>query len=125
METLKYNETINYISEIPNNTLKEKIEAVYKLREEQIKVDEKKEQFSEKEKEIRLEMEISERKAKLLLSFFEKESVATIIGAVLLIIMVIAQLVAMFTGIKSTDILNNSFLLILGYFFGQSLKSQK
>ena len=100
LETLKYDEAIKEINKIPNKSLKEQIEYVHLLREEQLQVDKKKDEFDNKEKELKLSMEISERKAKLLLSFIQKESVATIIGALLLIIMVTAQLIAMFSEIK-------------------------
>ncbi len=64
---------------------------------------------------------IFERRSKVWQSFLERESVATIVGGSLLIIITLFLIVAMFVHIVSSDILNNSFLVILGYFFGQSV----
>ena len=47
-----------------------------------------------------------------------RESVATIIGALLLILFVIAYLIAMFPGVETTQIVDSAFLLVRGYFFG-------
>jgi len=74
-----------------------------------------------REKKARLDMEFSERRAKILMAFLERESVATIVGAALLIVLTLAQLLAMFLQLQTTDIINNSLLLILGYFFGQAV----
>lgn len=73
------------------------------------------------EKIARLEMEMKERRARIWQAFLEKESVATIIGSFLLIVLTICMIIAMFTSVQSTEILNNAFLLILGYFFGQTV----
>jgi Fe2+ transport system protein B len=71
---------------------------------------------------IRLSMEIerSRNTANLLNKLLEKEVVATLIGAVLLLMLIIIFAKAMISGIPTSDILNNAFLLILGYFFGQT-----
>lgn len=69
----------------------------------------------------RLRMELFERRSKVWLSFLERESVATIVGAFLLTIITFTHIVAIFTKVPTSDILNNSFLVILGYFFGQSV----
>ena len=65
-------------------------------------------------------IELLERRSKVWLSFLERESAATIIGSVLIIIITVAQIIAVFHSIPPSDILNNAFLLILGYFFGQT-----
>jgi hypothetical protein len=80
-----------------------------------------KENADVQEKIARYNMEIYERRAKVMQSFLEKESVATIVGSFLLVMITIAQLVAMFRHIAPTPIINDSFLLILGYFFGQTV----
>lgn len=54
-------------------------------------------------------------------SILEKESVSTIVGAFLLIIITFCQIIASFTHITTTQILDNGFLVILGYFFGQTV----
>lgn len=58
-------------------------------------------------------------------SYLEKESVATIIGALLLIIITLSELICVFWNIKPSDIVNNAFLLILGYFFGQTISKKE
>ena len=68
----------------------------------------------------KLRAEIFERRLKAWTNFFAKESVATYIGAFLLIVVMLVQIIAMFTGDKyKSEIINNAFLLLLGYFFGQ------
>jgi hypothetical protein len=68
----------------------------------------------------RLRVELSERRSQMWRGFLERESVATIIGAFLLVVLTFALLVAMFTKHAQLEVLANSYLLILGYFFGQS-----
>jgi hypothetical protein len=65
---------------------------------------------------------ILEKQSKIWLSFLERESVATVVGALLLIIIPLTQIVIMLLGRQVPDILSNSFLVLLGYFFGQSTK---
>lgn len=83
-----------------------------------------KQQMQEKndaqERFLRLQIELSERKAKIWQSFLERESVATFVGAFLLLIIVLFFIIGMFKNVPSTDILNNVLLVILGYFFGQA-----
>ena len=50
-----------------------------------------------------------------------RESIAAIVGGALLISFAITAIVAMFTGTEITDVVQNSFLLILGYFFGAAV----
>jgi hypothetical protein len=54
-------------------------------------------------------------------SLLHKESVSTIVGAFLLVIIVIAEIIASFTHTATTQILDNGFLVLLGYFFGQTV----
>jgi len=68
-----------------------------------------------------MEQEIAERTAKTWQSYFRRELMATIVGSLLLLILAIAQLIAMFKNIQTTEIINNAFLIILGYFFGQTV----
>ena len=67
------------------------------------------------------EREAFKEKWEIWRSFLEKESVSTIIGAFLLIIITLAQIIASFTHITTSQILDNGFLVILGYFFGQTV----
>lgn len=78
----------------------------------------------EKQAEIELaktekNAEINERRYRIIKSFLERESVATIIGALLLFILTIVLVVAAFRHTALPEIINNAFLLILGYFFGR------
>jgi hypothetical protein len=70
---------------------------------------------------LSVKTELFERRSKVLQSFLERESVATIIGGILLLIFGVAYVFAMFLHIVPLDIMNNSFLVILGYFFGQTV----
>jgi len=79
------------------------------------------EQLNAQEKMRRLEQEMAERKAKTWQSYFRRELMATIVGSVLLLILAATQLIAMFQKLQTTEIVNNAFLIILGYFFGQTV----
>jgi hypothetical protein len=93
------------------------------LQQEAKEVEQARQQQSAKTKEEldRIAVEVLERRSKVWRSFLERESVATIIGSLLLVIITIAMLVAMFAQLPTSDIVNNAFLLILGYFFGQTI----
>ncbi len=62
------------------------------------------------------EMRIKQRESisRTWLSFLEKESMASILGGFLLLSILVAQLVSLFKNLEVPDILNNSFLVILG-----------
>lgn len=79
------------------------------------------EQTNAQETLRRLDQEISERRARTWQSFFRRELIATLVGSLLLLILVGAQIVSMFARIQTTEIVNNAFLIILGYFFGQTI----
>jgi hypothetical protein len=80
---------------------------------------------SKRAAEVKLiEVEALERRWKVRQEFLARESVATIIGALLLVILTITQVVAMFSNTTATEIVNNSFLIILGYFFGQTVSRE-
>lgn len=76
-----------------------------------------------KEQTDRDKLALLERRHKIWLSFLGKESVATIIGALLLLLIAVVQIVLIFAGLQPSETLNNSFLLLLGYFFGQSVQA--
>ncbi|KAA2223097.1 hypothetical protein [Chryseobacterium sediminis] len=59
-------------------------------------------------------------KSDIILKFLDRESIASIIGSVLLLFMGICLLVMMFLGREPIKIVESAFLLILGYFFGHS-----
>jgi hypothetical protein len=68
-----------------------------------------------------LRAELFERRLKAWTSFFARESMATYVGAFLLIVLAAVQVVAMFSATEhKSEIISNAFLLLLGYFFGQN-----
>ncbi|HEY9699365.1 MAG TPA: hypothetical protein V6D10_19055 [Trichocoleus sp.] len=68
----------------------------------------------------RLKMELFERRSKVWFTLLERESAATLLGGFLLLIILVAHITAIFSKFSMPEILNNAFLIILGYFFGQS-----
>jgi hypothetical protein len=73
-----------------------------------------------KDQQARLARERRESKAAIALSFLQRESVASTVGAILLLGLGITLVVGMFKHVAAPDAITNAFLLILGYFFGQS-----
>jgi hypothetical protein len=78
------------------------------------------ETFLERRRAMLLEVEFKERTSAMRRSWFERESVASIVGALLLLSLGTAVIIAMFTHTPASQIVTSSFLLILGYFFGQA-----
>jgi uncharacterized membrane protein len=72
------------------------------------------------ERQQRLKIEIRERRSAIYRSFLERESVASVVGAMLLLALATTLIVAMFTHAATSEVITNAFLLILGYFFGQA-----
>ncbi|GHO65730.1 hypothetical protein KSC_046220 [Ktedonobacter sp. SOSP1-52] len=102
--------------------LRSKVETLNK----QIKENEEHQKDRQFEMELQLTRrqrmaEIREIELKPWKTFVERESVSTILGALLLLIIVISLIAAMFNHVTSPEILNNAFLVILGYFFGQTV----
>jgi len=71
------------------------------------------------------DIEIRERKWQMRRSLLEREPVAIVIGAVLLIVLTLVLALAMFTKVAVPEILSSAFLLILGFFFGQTTASTR
>jgi hypothetical protein len=92
------------------------------LREQSKEVDQKQTQEAIRtQTELeRLKMELFERKSKVWFSLLERESAATLLGGFLLLVIAVAHVTAVFSKFSIPEILNNAFLIILGYFFGQS-----
>lgn len=84
--------------------------------------EQKKMEYQQQIEGVRLSMKVEHSRS--IVNFanqlIQKEVVATLIGAFLLVMLIIIFGRAMTSGIPTTDILNNAFLLILGYFFGQT-----
>ncbi|MFD9128346.1 hypothetical protein [Kitasatospora sp. NPDC059571] len=74
--------------------------------------------------QMRLNVELKERRSKIYKSLLERDTVAGAIGPVLLFMLAGSLVVAMFTHTPFSSAVSDSFLLILGYFFGQTT-SQK
>ncbi|WP_116203338.1 hypothetical protein [Amycolatopsis circi] len=53
-------------------------------------------------------------------NFLAKESVATYVGAAILLVICLFVGAATFAGVEINQVLSSAFLLVLGYFFGQS-----
>jgi hypothetical protein len=82
------------------------------------------EEQSRQQAAFEIEIRRFKERSRVYRSFLERESVATIVGALLLLILGATHIIAMFTGTATSDILNNSFLIILGYFFGQTVSKR-
>ncbi|WP_280428814.1 hypothetical protein [Nocardia brasiliensis] len=65
-------------------------------------------------------VEVQERRWRMRKSMLEREPAAVLIGGLLLLILTGTLIVGMFTSTEIPEILGNSFLLILGFFFGQT-----
>ncbi|MGW5229647.1 hypothetical protein ACWEP5_32545 [Nocardia niigatensis] len=63
---------------------------------------------------------LQERKWRMRKSLLDREPAAVLIGGLLLIVVTVALLIAMFSHTPTPEIVANSFLLILGFFFGQT-----
>ncbi|MFE9880086.1 hypothetical protein [Streptomyces sp. NPDC005784] len=72
-----------------------------------------------------LKQHISERKWNVRAQLLARESVATLVGSLLLVGLATVITVAMFLKIQVSEILANSFLIVLGYFFGQNSDKRK
>jgi len=69
-------------------------------------------------------LEVFEKKSKIWMTILAKESIASVIGAFLLIVIAISLIVSMFLGTETTEIVESAFLLILGYFFGHAVSKK-
>jgi len=77
---------------------------------------------AEEEQRGRLyEVEVFERRSKVWQRLLERESVATVLGAIMLVGMLIFICALSVAGRPIPDIINNTFMIILGYFFGQTV----
>jgi hypothetical protein len=63
-------------------------------------------------------LEVFERRSRVWQSFLERQSVATMIGAFLLIAIFVFIATSTLLGKPVPELVSNAFLVILGYFFG-------
>jgi hypothetical protein len=96
-----------------------KSEEAMRLSLEEAQSDVKKQELAERKE--RLKLETWERRTQIFQRFLERESVATIVGGMLLVLVTLFMIVVTIWNMKALDILSNAFLVILGYFFGQSV----
>lgn len=134
VRTLSANEKIESIQDLINQVNDEDVKV--KLNREVADLRDETQRLKEQSKEVEqeqnqeatktqtelelLKIELFERRSKVWFSLLERESAATIIGGILLIIIIVAHITAIFSRLSIPEILNNAFLIILGYFFGQS-----
>jgi hypothetical protein len=98
------------------------------LAKEERKLDEKEKQLTSEDREIersQRKLDLLDKKSKIWTKILSKEAMTPSIGGFLLILLSLTLVVAMFVNVEITETIETSFLLILGYFFGQSLSSDK
>lgn len=129
---IEQNKTVNNISqivkEISNVDLKNKLEEQFKELKDQITnsikspIEKRTEMLVEKDQtEINKgKMEMMDKWSEIALKFIDRESIASIVGSLLLLGMGICIIIMMFKHEEPIKIVETSFLLILGYFFGHS-----
>lgn len=132
LANIQQNKTVNNISqivqEIPNIDIKNKLEEQFKKLEEQLKsslentVEKSTDLYLAKDNtEIRRgKMEMMDKWSEIALKFLDRESIASIIGSLLLLGMGTCIIILMFKHEEPIKIVETAFLLILGYFFGHS-----
>lgn len=93
---------------------------VAKWREEAVAADDlrRKAQLAQEAELARIE--VFERRSRVWQKFLERQSVATIVGAVLLIAIFAFIAASSTAGKVVPELISNAFLVILGYFFGQA-----
>jgi hypothetical protein len=132
LETLQ-----DLVNTVADETLKEKLHAELKqLREDSDRYSSERRKLDalQDRETVKLQQEaevhaiqMEERKAELKIkqrqSWLNRDTVATVIGGAVLVILTVSLLIAMFTGVETTEIVNNGFLMLLGYFFAQAARS--
>ena len=117
------------VNEIPDkdarSQLLARIEELEKIAAETKTVSRQAITVQEERQHMLIQEEAFERRTQTRLKVYEqflaRESIASIVGGVLLVVIVVALLVAMFAGKTDAKIIENGFLVILGYFFGQTV----
>ncbi len=111
-------------SEETRKTMKSKLDelehASQAYSEHMSEVARRQQDLSIEEKRHALTMQFMEKKYQIFQRFLERESAATIIGMVLVILITLALFVSLAISRDALQVLSNGFLVILGYFFGTS-----
>ncbi|MDR6545677.1 gas vesicle protein [Chryseobacterium rhizosphaerae] len=120
------------VQEIPNVDIKSKLEEQFKELNDQLKTS--LENSSEKTTDLYLtkdqteirkgKMEMMDKWSEIALKFLDRESIASIVGSLLLLGMGTCIIILMFKHEEPIKIVETAFLLILGYFFGHSKNKQ-
>lgn len=76
------------------------------------------------DQDLWLQVELQARKTAIRQSWFARESVASLVGGILLLALATTMIIAMFSGTTVSEIVSNAFLVILGYFFGQAVRER-
>lgn len=74
--------------------------------------------------EKRLQVELQAKKTAIRQTWLARESVASLIGGLLLLALATTLVVAMFSATPVSEIVSSAFLVILGYFFGNSVRER-
>jgi len=98
--------------QIKNSFLKKEYQKLEKLR---LNI------YSEQQKFSSIFKELTERRDKKSKYFQSRESITTLMMGILLILITSLIAIAPFVNIQVPDILNSTFLIILGFFFGQTI----
>jgi len=123
----------NFINEVEDETLRKKLLTQLNGLEENAQKNETIERDRENVLLERQKMEIlaegMERKAKTWMQyidrFLERESMAIMIGGILLIIIAIVIIRAMDNDPRAREIIYNAFLILVGFFFAQKVTSSR
>jgi hypothetical protein len=98
--------------QIKNSILKKEYQKLEKLR---LNI------YSEQQKFSSIFKELTQRRDKTSKYFQSRESITTLMMGILLILITFLIGIAPFVNIQVPDILNSTFLIILGFFFGQTM----
>lgn len=123
-EKKKYEERIDELQTIVSSLEESRVKNEEQLRNAEKALQEAHSEVKRQEIEERrerLKLESWERRTKVWQRFLERESVVTIVGSLLLVLIAFFLIIATIWSIEALGILGNAFLVILGYFFGQSV----
>ncbi|CAD5967102.1 conserved protein of unknown function [Streptomyces sp. KY75] len=77
-------------------------------------------QFQRERDVALLKIQLSERRWSYRSKMLARDAIAPMVGAFLLVGLAVTLVVAMFLGTTVSELISNSFLIVLGYFFGQT-----
>ena len=89
-------------------------------RELREQLDHESEAVTSEQQRARIQIDLLSKRSEIFKSLLERETVAGAVGAALMVLLGIAIIIAMFVHTAISGVVSDSFLLILGYFFGHS-----